>query len=166
LFGCPQRKGLVDKVFKLAPRKPCSAKRSTAHVFINNKKFARKKHLMYRKLRCYIPGEDITTVVKTASVLIRAGGPNDLPGTNFRIVHGARNYAGLPIESLKTDKRSKYGLKLYTRNVKKRAVKIKTVRVAVRGVGMKATEYYTDARARFFQSWTRPTVESFKLEIY
>ena len=46
LGGCPQKKGVCLKVFKMTPRKPNSAKRSVVKVRLYNKK----------KLIAFIPG--------------------------------------------------------------------------------------------------------------
>ena len=64
-------------MFKLAPKKPNSAKRSVARVLLSNK----------RKTIVYIPGVG-HNLQKHSTLLIRGGRAQDLPGVNFRAIRG------------------------------------------------------------------------------
>lgn len=77
LTSCPQKRGDCVKVFKLAPKKPNSAKRSVARVLLSNK----------RKTIVYIPGVG-HNLQKHSTLLIRGGRAQDLPGVNFRAIRG------------------------------------------------------------------------------
>lgn len=85
-------------VQKSSPRKPNSGKRSTAKVRLSKSK---------KDITVYIPG--IGHAVREHSVvLVRGGGPKDLPGINKSIVRGALDDKGV---IKRTTARSKYGKK-------------------------------------------------------
>lgn len=78
LENCPQKKGICRKVTITAPKKPNSAKRKIARVFLISTKKA---------LTAYIPGET-HNLLKFSTVLIRGGRLKDVPGINCRVIRG------------------------------------------------------------------------------
>lgn len=95
LGGCPQKKGVCLKVFKMNPRKPNSAKRSVAKVRLYNKK----------KLIAFIPGEG-HNLQKFNDVLVRGGRVKDLPGIKYTLIRGKLDLYGI---FGRKHRRSKYG---------------------------------------------------------
>lgn len=109
LGGCPQRRGICRKISWLPPKKPNSARRKVARVFV----------LAARQpANVYIPGEG-HNLQAFSVVLIRGGRVQDLPGVNYKIVRGVYDCQGV----LKRRRgRSRYGMK-----------KIKTAKVGFAG---------------------------------
>lgn len=97
LQKCPQKKGVCIKVFTIHPKKPNSAERKVAKVYLTTGKF----------LIGYIPGEG-HTLQEHSIVLIRGGRVKDLPGVRYRFVRGHYDLQGV-IDRKKS--RSKYGKK-------------------------------------------------------
>ncbi len=95
LGGCPQKKGVCLKVFKMSPRKPNSAKRSVAKIRLYNKK----------KLIAFIPGEG-HNLQKFNDVLVRGGRVKDLPGIKYTLIRGKLDLYGI---FGRKHGRSKYG---------------------------------------------------------
>jgi small subunit ribosomal protein S12 len=95
LGGCPQKKGVCLKVFKLNPRKPNSARRSVAKIRLYNKK----------KLTAFIPGIG-HNLNKFNDVLVRGGRVKDLPGIRYTLIRGQLDLLEVPFRK---HKRSKYG---------------------------------------------------------
>lgn len=95
LGGCPQKKGVCLKVFKMSPRKPNSANRSVVKVRLYNKK----------RLTAFIPGEG-HNLQKFNDVLIRGGRAKDLPGIRYTLIRGKLDLYGTPNRK---HGRSKYG---------------------------------------------------------
>lgn len=69
LEGCPQKKGVVSKVYTTKPRKPNSAVRKVCRVKLSTGK----------STIAYIPGEG-HNLQEHQVVLIRGGRTKDLPG--------------------------------------------------------------------------------------
>lgn len=90
----PQIKGVILKVYNITPKKPNSALRKVAKVFI--KKLG--------KVIAYIPGEKHSINVHN-EVLICKGKIQDLVNVNYKIIRGPLD-AKFPIRSTS---RSKYG---------------------------------------------------------
>ena len=101
LEECPQKKGICNKLFTRAPKKPNSALRKLAKLKLSNSK----------KIYAYIPGEG-HNLQEYSTVLIRGGRVKDLPGVKYHLIRGKLDLLGL--ENRKTS-RSKYG----TKNCKK-----------------------------------------------
>lgn len=95
LDGCPQKAGVATQVRTTTPKKPNSALRKIAKVRLTNGK----------EVTTYIPGEG-HNVREHSVVLIRGGGPADLPGVKSSIIRGTRD-----VEGVKNRKscRSRYG---------------------------------------------------------
>lgn len=104
LLGCPQKKGVCYKVATTTPRKPCSANRPFARVFLSNRRFA----------MCHIPGDYTlkgTHDLKVRNhVLVRGGRPNDLPGIKYKVIIGKYDAKKRPPERRKKA-RSLFGIK-------------------------------------------------------
>lgn len=97
LKKCPQVKGAVKKARIVTPRKPNSARRPVAKVFLSNNK----------RVTAHIPGIG-HNIRSHSSVLIRGGGARDLPGVRYSCIRGVYDFAGL-ID--KKRRRSIYGAK-------------------------------------------------------
>lgn len=97
LEGCPQKRGVVTRVYTRTPKKPNSALRKVARVRLSNGK----------EVTAYIPGEG-HELQEHAVVLVRGGRVKDLPGVRYHIVRGAYDVSG--VDGRKQG-RSKYGTK-------------------------------------------------------
>jgi small subunit ribosomal protein S12 len=73
----PQRRGHCIKVYKTAPKKPNSARRSVARIGLSNSRY----------ITAYIPGEG-HNLQKYSAVLVRGGRLQDVPGVNYKIIRG------------------------------------------------------------------------------
>ena len=98
LQNCPQKSGTCTKVFAVTPKKPNSAIRKIAKVWLSTKK----------KAICYIPGVG-HNLQRFASVLVRGGRVKDIPGMRYHIVRGKFDSRGV---WRRRQARSKYGVKL------------------------------------------------------
>ena len=78
LEGCPQKKGVCERVTTVSPKKPNSAVRKVAKVWLPSNKL---------KTFCYIPGIG-HTLQKFSTVLIRGGRVKDIPGMRYQIIRG------------------------------------------------------------------------------
>jgi small subunit ribosomal protein S12 len=97
LKGAPQRRGVCTRVYTNTPKKPNSALRKVARVRLSSG----------MEVTAYIPGEG-HNLQEHSIVLVKGGGPRDLPGGRYRILRGA-----LDTQAVKNRKqaRSKYGAK-------------------------------------------------------
>lgn len=93
----PMKKGVVTKVFTVAPKKPNSALRKVAKVKLSNG----------MEVTAYIPGEG-HDLQEHAEVVVRGGNVQDLIGIRYYVVRGVLDSGG--VEG-RTRKRSKYGAK-------------------------------------------------------
>ncbi len=108
LQGCPQKRGVVTRVYIVEPKKPNSANRRVIRVKLTNG----------MSVSAYDPGEE-SNLTEHANVLVRGGRVKDLPGVRYHIVRGALDSKGAdgPTSTSPTDKkyrnvsRSKYGVK-------------------------------------------------------
>lgn len=99
LGGAPYRRGICLKVLTTKPKKPNSAIRKIAKVLLSNK----------RRITAAIPGQG-HTLQEHASVIVRSGRANDLPGVRFKLVRGRLDFGQYETFGRK-QKRSKYGVK-------------------------------------------------------
>ena len=106
LKRCPQVKGAVKKARIVTPRKPNSARRPVAKVFLTNNK----------RVTAHIPGIG-HNIRSHSSVLIRGGGARDLPGVRYSCIRGVYDFVGL---INKKRRRSIYGAKQDTKGKKPR----------------------------------------------
>ncbi len=97
LRGAPQKRGVCTRVYTVTPRKPNSALRKVARVRLTNTS----------EVTAYIPGEG-HNLQEHSVVLVRGGGPADLPGLRYRVIRAALDTAGV---SDRRQGRSKYGAK-------------------------------------------------------
>nr|WCH57772.1 ribosomal protein S12 [Hypnea flava] len=97
LKGAPQRKGICLKVYSTNPKKPNSAERKVAKVFLTSSKI----------VIGYIPGEG-HSLQEHSVVLVRGGRVKDLPGVRYHFVRGLYDLQGV---SGRKSSRSKYGTK-------------------------------------------------------
>ena len=98
LEKCPQKKGICQKVFVTNPKKPNSAQRKAAKVWLGS---------INEFTNAYIPGIG-HNLQKFSTVLIKGGRVKDLPGMRYRIIRGkldAKPTIG------RQQSRSKYGVK-------------------------------------------------------
>lgn len=92
---CPQKSGMVQKIFITTPRKPNSAKRQTAKVNLSNGK----------KIIVFLCGIGHNLSIHS-EVIICGGGAKDLPGVNYKAVRGLKDFDRL---YKRRNARSKYG---------------------------------------------------------
>jgi small subunit ribosomal protein S12 len=97
LNKCPQKKGVVERVFIEKPKKPNSARRKVAKVRLTTGK----------RLSCHIPGEG-HSLSKHSVVLVRGGKAQDLIGVRYKVIRGKFDLK--PVEG-RISRRSKYGVK-------------------------------------------------------
>ncbi|KAI9293758.1 30S ribosomal protein S12 [Neoconidiobolus thromboides FSU 785] len=97
LDGNPQKKGVCVKVYTTKPKKPNSAVRKVARVRLSNGK----------TIIAYIPGEG-HNLQEHSVVLVRGGGPPDLPGVKYKLIRGKYDLQGV---ANRATSRSKYGAK-------------------------------------------------------
>ena len=97
LRNAPQKRGVCTRVYTVTPRKPNSALRKVARVRLTN----------LSEVTAYIPGEG-HNLQEHSVVLVRGGGPADLPGLRYRVIRAALDTAGV---SDRRQGRSKYGAK-------------------------------------------------------
>jgi small subunit ribosomal protein S12 len=79
----PQRKGTCTRVYKMTPKKPCSARRPVAWVLFI-------KHFERRGALCHIPGETHNLRIYSR-VLINGHRVKDLPGVKYRVIRTSNN---------------------------------------------------------------------------
>ena len=91
----PQKRGVCTRVYTTTPRKPNSALRKVARVRLTNG----------FEVGAYIPGEG-HNLQEHSVVLMRGGGPNDLPGIRYSIIRGTLDTQGVKDRN---QSRSKYG---------------------------------------------------------
>jgi small subunit ribosomal protein S12 len=96
LEHCPQKRGVVQKVYIEKPKKPNSAKRKAIKV----------KLTTGRIVACHVPGIG-HTLSKHSVVLIRGGKTQDLIGVRYKPIRGI--FDCRPVEGRVT-RRSKYGV--------------------------------------------------------
>lgn len=98
LAGNPQKKGMVLKTRIVTPKKPNSARRPVAKIFLVNKK----------QTVAHIPGIG-HNLRKHSNVLIRGGGARDLPGVSYTCIRGVYDLNSV---LNKNTRRSIYGVSI------------------------------------------------------
>jgi small subunit ribosomal protein S12 len=105
LEGCPQKRGVVQRVTVMKPKKPNSAERCVCRVKLTNG----------RTVTAYVPGDwgSNSGISEHKIVLLKGGGPPDLPGVKYRVVMGAGDMVGNKRcrDNIRKNKRSLYGVK-------------------------------------------------------
>lgn len=100
LEGRPQLKGICMKVTTMKPKKPNSAIRKIARVFLTGTK---------KTVTVYIPGQG-HNLQQHSVVLIRGGRVPDLPGVHYHASRGKLDFSTKESFERRT-RRSKYSLK-------------------------------------------------------
>ena len=98
LQGKPMAKGVCQKVYTVSPKKPNSADRKVAKIYLSTKK----------TIIAYIPGQG-HNLMRYSTVMVRAGRTKDLIGLKYKVMRGKFDLDDEPYG--RTRKRSKYGLK-------------------------------------------------------
>lgn len=106
LQGNPQMRGTVKRIRICTPRKPNSARRQVAKIFLRS----------MRHTVAYLPGIG-HSLRKHSAIIIRGRGARDLPGIHHSCIRGVKDFLGV---RGKTKRRSIYGLKI-PKNVFKKA---------------------------------------------
>jgi len=106
LKGCPQKKGMCMKLSVTSPKKPNSAIRKIAKVFLTSTE---------RYIIAYIPGHG-HNIQQYANVIIRGGRVKDLPGVKYHLVRGKLDF-GWKERFDRSKRRSKYGAKRQKKNI-------------------------------------------------
>ena len=99
LEGCPFKRGICVKVTTAKPKKPNSAIRKIAKVVLTNRK----------RITVAVPGIG-HGLQEHASIIIRGGRANDLPGVRYKVVCGRLDMNMYEAFGRKNS-RSKYGVK-------------------------------------------------------
>src|ERR671934_2556963 len=81
---CPQKRGVCTRVYTTTPKKPNSALRKVARVRLTSG----------AEVTAYIPGVG-HNLQEHSIVLVKGGGPKDLPGVSYRIVRGTLDASGV-----------------------------------------------------------------------
>lgn len=100
LKKCPQKLGVVKKLIIVSPKKPNSAQRKVARVQITSTR---------RIISVMISGQG-HNLAPFSQVLVRGGNSPDLPGVNYKMIRGARDFKSEP--RYRGKRRSKFGAKL------------------------------------------------------
>ncbi len=93
----PQKKGVCTRVATMTPKKPNSALRKYARVYLTNG----------MEVTAYISGEG-HNLQEHSVVLIRGGRVKDLPGVRYHVIRGVLDTAGI---EKRRQGRSLYGTK-------------------------------------------------------
>ena len=88
---------MCTRVYTTTPKKPNSALRKVARVRLTNS----------MEVTVYIPGEG-HNLQEHSIVLVKGGGPRDLPGVRYRVMRGSLDTQGV---RSRRQSRSKYGAK-------------------------------------------------------
>lgn len=100
LQNSPQKKGVVNLLMIITPRKPNSARRIGAKSTLAG--------TQHKKTICFINGGN-HTLKKFSTILIQGRGARDLPGVYCRAIRGVLDFKATTI---KKKRRSLYGVKL------------------------------------------------------
>lgn len=96
---CPQKKGVCVRVYTTKPKKPHSAIRKIAKVFLPST----KKYKL-----AYIPGQGHNLGVHSV-VMIRGGRVRDIPGMHCKIIRNKYDFVHME-KFIRKRRRTKYGL--------------------------------------------------------
>lgn len=99
LDKCPQRRGILVRIYTTVPKKPNSAVRKIVKLRLSNGQY----------LRAAVSGQG-HTLQEHSTVLVKANRVRDIPGVHYRLIRGARDF--IPTErKQRANSRSKYGIK-------------------------------------------------------
>jgi len=99
LKKCPQKSGVVVHLYYTTPKKPNSAIRKFAKVYLSTGK----------QIFAYIPGEG-HNIDRFDKVLVRGGRVQDVVGAKYKLIRNAKGYALSGVKN-RSKGRSKYGCK-------------------------------------------------------
>jgi len=99
LYCNPQLKGHCVRVYTTKPKKPNSATRKIAKVFLSVRKY----------VTVYIPGQG-HSLQQHSTILVRGGRVKDLPGVHYRAIRGKEDFLGRET-FVRRQRRSKYSIK-------------------------------------------------------
>lgn len=99
--GCPQLRGTCRAVQTMSPKKPNSANRRVAKIFI--------VRLRRRKMTAFIPGIG-HNLQRHSNVMVRGGRVPDLPGVKYKLIRGKLDLPGV---AWRRKARSKYGVRIH-----------------------------------------------------
>ena len=97
LEACPQKRGVCTRMYTTTPKKPNSALRKVARVWLTNG----------QEVTTYIGGEG-HNLQEHSVIMIRGGRVKDLPGVRYHTVRGTLDTSGV---GERRQGRSKYGTK-------------------------------------------------------
>ena len=98
LKNCPQKRGIILRLYRVKPKKPNSAQRKVAKIRLCTNK----------TILVYLPGMSYGLYPQVyANVLIRGGRVRDLPGIRYKIIRGKYDSASV---LFRKQGRSKYGV--------------------------------------------------------
>jgi small subunit ribosomal protein S12 len=98
LRNCPQKRGIILRLYRVKPKKPNSAQRKVAKIRLCTNK----------TILVYLPGMSYGLYPQVyANVLIRGGRVRDLPGIRYKIIRGKYDSAAV---LFRKQGRSKYGV--------------------------------------------------------
>lgn len=89
LEGAPCRRGICEKFTIKKPKKPNSAQRKIALLFLSSKNKLSKIPAKAKRIWVYVRGEK-QNIKEHSPVLFQGKGPKDLPGVNFRTIKLSR----------------------------------------------------------------------------
>lgn len=100
LEGCPQRRGILVRIYTTVPKKPNSAIRKIVKLRLSTGAY----------IRAAVSGQG-HSLQEHSTVLVKANRVRDIPGVHYRLIRGARDFT--PTErKLRVHSRSKYGIKI------------------------------------------------------
>lgn len=99
LKNCPQKRGIVSRLYRVKPKKPNSAQRKVAKI----------KLCTNKTLLVYLPGMNFGLFPQIfANALIRGGRVRDLPGIRYKLIRGKYDISSI---LHRRQARSKYGVR-------------------------------------------------------
>lgn len=108
---CPHKKGVCVRVYTTSPKKPNSAVRKVAKVFLPSNKL---------KTLVGIPGSG-HNLAQHSCVLLRGGRCRDIPGIQYKLIRNKYDFMG-PESFSRKNRRSKFGLKKESSSLKQYAI--------------------------------------------
>lgn len=107
LNKCPQRRGILVRIYTSVPKKPNSAVRKIVKLRLSTGSY----------IRAAVSGQG-HSLQEHATVLVKANRVRDMPGVHYRLIRGARDFNSAERHDdskPRTTSRSKYGIKRLTK---------------------------------------------------
>ena len=115
LKNCPQKRGIVSRLYRVKPKKPNSAQRKVAKI----------KLCTNKTLLVYLPGMNFGLFPQIfANALIRGGRVRDLPGIRYKLIRGKYDITSI---LHRRQARSKYGVRNQDKYTKKKIEYVQTI---------------------------------------